>query len=176
MAFGPELPRILSGSAPALAIGDLKTFGLRVPQNAQGDRVTRAFEALYQGSATGLLASSSEEGFEAARQLKAADPTQYLEHGATRRPNGKIGHSLLEIAQLIKADISLQWPLADARPAGTPTSTRERVKAEFVGPAQASSATPWRPSATDMGDRMTQVEGQYLTMSEFGRTIHENGS
>src|SRR5215831_11181590 len=43
VAFGPELPRILSGSAPALALGDLKSFGLRVPQNAQGDRVTRAF-------------------------------------------------------------------------------------------------------------------------------------
>src|SRR5438874_8278210 len=55
VAFGPQLPRILAGSAPSLAIDDLQAFGLRAPQPAARDRLTRAFEELYAGSATGLL-------------------------------------------------------------------------------------------------------------------------
>src|SRR5213595_4165390 len=73
VAFGPQLPRILAGSAPSLAIDDLQAFGLRVPQEAARDRLTRAFEELYDGAGTGLLASSSREGFDAVRQLQQAD-------------------------------------------------------------------------------------------------------
>src|SRR2546422_5199140 len=54
VAFGPQLPRILAGSAPSLAIDDLQAFGLRAPEGAARDRLTRAFEQLYAGSATGL--------------------------------------------------------------------------------------------------------------------------
>src|SRR5216117_965682 len=77
VAFGPQLPRILAGSAPSLAIDDLQAFGLRVPQEGARDRLTKAFEELYDGAGTGLLASSSREGFEAGQMLKRADPTQY---------------------------------------------------------------------------------------------------
>src|SRR2546428_13911416 len=67
VAFGPQLPRILAGSAPSLAIDDLQAFGLRAPQDAARDRLTRAFEELYAGSATGLLSSSSHEPSEPVR-------------------------------------------------------------------------------------------------------------
>src|SRR5439155_12363323 len=77
VAFGPELPRALAGSAPALAIDDLQAFGLRAPQDAARDRLTRAFEELYAGSATGLLSSSSQEAFEAVQLLQQANPAQY---------------------------------------------------------------------------------------------------
>jgi len=62
VAFGPQLPRILAGTAPSLAIDDLRTFGVR-PRNQGGtDRLTRAFEALYEsgGPATGLLPRASK--------------------------------------------------------------------------------------------------------------------
>src|SRR2546428_4570937 len=61
VAFGPQLPRILAGTAPSLAIDDLQAFGLRARQPAARDRLTRAFEELYAGSATGLLSTSSRE-------------------------------------------------------------------------------------------------------------------
>ena len=172
VAFGPELPRILSGSAPALAIGDLKTFGLKVPRNDAGDRVTRAFEALYQGSSTGLLAASSQEGFEAARQLKAADPAQYQpDHGAVY-PNGKLGRSLLEIAQLIKADLGLQIAFADAT--GWDTHVNQGASEGQLSNRLKELGDGLAAFATDLGDRMSNVV--VLTMSEFGRTIHENGN
>src|SRR2546422_4146581 len=72
VAFGPQLPRILAGSAPTLAIDDLQAFGLRVPQEAARDRLTRAFEALYEGATTGLLASSSQEGDRKSTRLNSS--------------------------------------------------------------------------------------------------------
>src|SRR6185436_9175820 len=113
VAFGPQLPRILAGTAPALAIDDLQAFGLKMPREAARDRLTRAFEALYEGSATGLLASSSQEGFEALQALKRADPTQYTSANGAEYPPGRLGRSMLQIAQLIKSDLGLQIAFAD---------------------------------------------------------------
>src|SRR5213595_4026380 len=113
VAFGPQLPRILAGSAPSLAIDDLQAFGLRVPQEAARDRLTRAFEELYDGAGTGLLASSSREGFEAVQMLKRADPTQYRPAAGADYPPGRLGKTLLQIAQLIKADVGLEIAFAD---------------------------------------------------------------
>src|SRR5207245_5688971 len=112
-AFGPQLPRILAGSAPTLAIDDLQAFGLRVPQEAARDRLTRAFEALYAGATTGLLASSSREGFEAVQMLKRAEPTRYRPDNGVEYPPGRLGKTLLQIAQLIKADVGLEVHIAD---------------------------------------------------------------
>src|SRR5437764_177135 len=113
VAFGPQLPRILAGTAPSLAIDDLQAFGLRAPQLATRDRLTRAFEELYAGSATGLLSTSSREAFEAVQMLKRLDPGQYRSANEADYPRGKLGKALLEIAQLIKADVGLQVAFAD---------------------------------------------------------------
>src|SRR5260370_22103 len=98
VAFGPQLPRILAGSAPSLAIDDLQAFGLRVPQEAARDRLTRAFEELYVGAGTGLLASSSREGFEAVQMLKRADPSQYRPAAGVGYPQGRGGKRLAPVA------------------------------------------------------------------------------
>jgi len=113
VAFGPQLPRILAGTAPSLAIDDLQAFGLRAPQPAARDRLTRAFEELYAGSATGLLSTSSREAFEAVQMLKHLDPAQYRPANEVDYPRGKLGKAFLEIAQLIKADVGLQVAFAD---------------------------------------------------------------
>jgi uncharacterized protein (DUF1501 family) len=172
VAFGPQLPRILAGSAPSLAIDDLQAFGLRVPQQAARDRLTRAFEELYEGSATGLLASSSAEGFDAVQQLKQANPTQYAPAHGAAYPPGRFGRSLLQIAQLIKADLGLQIAFADV--GGWDTHVNQ-------GAAQGQLALRLRELGLglaaftqDLGERLRDVV--VLTLSEFGRTIAENGN
>src|SRR5881409_1623698 len=113
VAFGPQLPRILAGSAPSLAIDDLQAFGLRAPEGAARDRLTRAFEQLYAGSATGLLSSSSQEAFEAVQLLRQANPAQYRPASDAEYPRGRLGRSLQQIAQLIKGNLGLQVAFAD---------------------------------------------------------------
>lgn len=187
VAFGPQLPRTLAGSAPALAIDNLQTFGLsaaglrpgaRAGLNTSGSgvisdkRLTEAFEALYQGSATGLVASSSAEGFEALRLLRSADPTRRApEYGATY-PNSRFGNSLRQIAQLIKADLGVEIAFADLGGWDTHVnqgSTQGQLAGRLDDFAKALAAFH-----TDLGERMRDVV--VLTMSEFGRTVKENGT
>src|SRR5207245_10253048 len=113
VALGPQQPRTRAGTAPSLAIDDLQAFGLRAPQPAARDRLTRAFEELYAGSATGLLSTSSREAFEAVQMLKHLDPAQYRPANEVDYPRGKLGKAFREIAQLIKADVGLQVAFAD---------------------------------------------------------------
>src|SRR5213083_3474057 len=98
VAFGPQLPRILAGSAPSLAIDDLQAFGLRAPEGAARDRLTRAFEQLYAGSATGLLSTSSQEAFHAVQMLQQLDPAQYRPANGADYPRGRFGKAMLETA------------------------------------------------------------------------------
>src|SRR5213083_2044617 len=172
VAFGPQLPRILAGSAPSLAIDDLQAFGLRVPQEAARDRLTRAFEALYQGATTGLLASSSQEGFDAVQQLKQANPTQYQPANGADYPRGRLGRGFLQIAQLIKADVGVQIAFLDGT--GWDTHVNQGASEGQLAVRLKELGDSLAAFATDLGEKMRDVV--VLTMSEFGRTIHENGN
>src|SRR5216117_2573362 len=172
VAFGPQLPRILAGSAPSLAIDDLQAFGLRVPQEGARDRLTRAFEELYDGAGTGLLASSSREGFEAVQILKRADPTQYRPAAGADYPPGRLGKTLLQIAQLIKADVGLEIAFADC--SGWDTHVNQGSSEGQLSARLRELGLALAAFNRDLGDRMRNIV--VLTMSEFGRTIRENGN
>lgn len=171
VAFGPQLPRIMAGTAPALAIDDLRTFGVG-GRAAAGDRLTRAFEALYEGSATGLLASSAEESFEAIRMLKTANPqARSAEHGA-EYPRGRLGDSLRQIAQLIKAGLGMEIAFADM--GGWDTHVNQGNEQGQLALRLTELGQALAAFATDLGEGMRDV--CVLTMSEFGRTVRENGT
>jgi uncharacterized protein (DUF1501 family) len=173
VAFGPELPRILSGSASTLAINDLQAFGIR--GGAAGgakDRLSQAFEALYQDQATDLLATSAAEGFEAARMLRAMDPARYSPANGADYPRGKFGRTMQQIAQLIRADVGLEIAFADI--GGWDTHVNQGAGEGQLATRLAEFGGSLAAFATDLGDRMSDVV--VLTMSEFGRTVKENGS
>jgi len=172
VAFGPQLPRILAGTAPSLAIDDLQAFGLRAPQPAARDRLTRAFEELYAGSATGLLSTSSREAFDAVQMLKRLDPGQYRPANGADYPRGRLGKALLEIAQLIKADIGLQVAFADVT--GWDTHVNQGATEGQLAGRLGELGDALAAFTRDVGEQMRDVV--VLTMSEFGRTVRENGS
>ena len=171
VAFGPQLPRILAGSAPALAISDLRAFGIRARPAAR-DRLTRAFEDLYEASATGIVASSAAEGFDAVETLKRVNPGDYKpEHGAVY-PAGRLGRSLMQVAQLIKANLGLENAFADV--GGWDTHIAQGAEQGQLATRLRELGDSLAAFARDLGDRMQNVT--VLTMSEFGRTVAENGS
>jgi uncharacterized protein (DUF1501 family) len=171
VALGAQLPLALRGAAPAVAIESLQAFGLRARPAAR-DRLERAFEDMYAGAAPGLVATSSAEAFEAIRMLRAADPARHrAEHGA-EYPRSPFGEALRQLAQLIKADLGLEIGFVDlggwdthANQGGVDGQLAQRLRDLGQGLAA---------FATDLGDRMADVV--VLTMSEFGRTIAENGN
>jgi uncharacterized protein (DUF1501 family) len=172
VAFGPQLPRILAGSAPTLAIDDLQAFGLKGPQPAARDRLTRAFEELYAGSATGLLSTTSQEAFEAVQTLKRVDPAHYQPADGAEYPRGRLGRAMLEIAQLIKADVGLQVAFADVT--GWDTHVNQGASEGQLATRLGELGQALAAFTRDLGERMRDVV--VLTMSEFGRTVRENGN
>jgi uncharacterized protein (DUF1501 family) len=171
VAFGPQLPRTLAGTAPTLAIDDLRTFGVQARAGTQ-DRLTRAFEALYEGSATGLLATSSHEGFEAARMLRQADPARQAPSNGAEYPPGRLGQSLRQIAQLIRAGLGLELAFADV--GGWDTHVNQGADQGQLSQRLNELGRALTAFATDLGEGMANVV--VLTMSEFGRTVRENGN
>jgi uncharacterized protein (DUF1501 family) len=172
VAFGPQLPRILGGTAPSLAIDDLKAFGLQAQRPETRDKLTRAFESLYQGSATGLLASTSEESFEAVQMIKEVNPTQYRPAAGVQYPRGRFGQSLMQIAQLIKADMGLEVAFTDID--GWDTHVNQGAGDGQLANRFREFGQGMAAFSTDLGERMADVV--VLTMSEFGRTARENGN
>lgn len=181
VAFGPQLPRILAGSAPALALDDLRTFGIAggggAGRRQQAEtpiqaRLTRAFEALYQGPSTGLLASSAEEGFEAMRMLREANPGAIPVASGAEYPPGRLGRNLQQIAQLIKAGLGLEIAFTDA--GGWDTHVAQGNEQGQLAARLDDLGRALAAFHADLGERMRDVV--VVTMSEFGRTVRENGT
>jgi len=171
VAFGPQLPRALAGSAPALAIDDLRAFGIQGRPRGR-DRMTAAFEALYGAEATGLVATSSAEAFEAVRMLRVADPTQHEPANGAEYPRGRLGQSLRQIAQMIKANLGLEVAFTDV--GGWDTHVNQGAEAGQLAARLSELGGALAAFAADLGERLADVV--VLTMSEFGRTVKENGN
>ncbi len=76
VALGTALPRILSGRAPALAVGNVNDFGV-APRNPQAQPLANTFESMYEGSVDAVLHGTAQETFDAVKMLKAANPANY---------------------------------------------------------------------------------------------------
>src|ERR1700690_2644080 len=110
VAFGPYLPRTLQGSAPAVAIPDLKQFKMNGPQQT----VEGGFEAMYAQTVDHALRGVGNETFEAVDQLKKINPDKYQPENGAQYPKNRFGQSLQEIAELFKADVGLEVAFLDS--------------------------------------------------------------
>jgi uncharacterized protein (DUF1501 family) len=132
----------------------------------------RGFEAMYEQGVRDLLYGTGRETFEAVKMLKAADPQRFPpEHGA-QYPRGRFGESLKQIAQLIKAEVGLEVAFADV--GGWDTHAAQGNERGQLAARLGEFAQGLRAFSQDLGDRMADVV--VLTMSEFGRTVRENGN
>ena len=170
VALTQQLPRVLQGTAPALAVNQLAQFGIRGGQGSAS--VAASFEAQFAAAADRVLNNTGREAFDAIKMLKGVSPAGYRpEHGADY-PRTAFGQALQQIAQLSKADVGLEVAFADV--GGWDTHVNQ-------GSAQGQLATRLddfgrglAALVTDLGDRMEDTV--VLTMSEFGRAVSENGN
>ncbi len=170
VAMTQNLPRTLQGKASALAISNLNDFTIRAGANSAS--LQGGFESIYDQSVKDVLQGTGKETFEAVNYLKRVNPTQYKpEHGA-QYPRGRFGDSLLQIAQLIKAGVGLEVAFTDI--GGWDTHLNQGgARGQLAGRLQELGAGI-TALVTDLGQRMDDVV--ILTMSEFGRTVRENGT
>src|SRR5256885_14470406 len=75
VSLTPQLPRMLQGPAPALAVSQIGQFGIRAGQASE--MVGASFEAEYAAAADTVLNGTGREAFNAIKMLKVADPSRY---------------------------------------------------------------------------------------------------
>jgi len=163
IALGPSLPRILSGSEPAVAMNNINDFSVG-GKNPKASPAATAFEAMYDHSSDSMLHGTGAETFDAVKMLKTADPGNY--------PKGRFGDSLRQLAQLIKANLGVQVAFADIGGWDNHVNegSTEGQLANVLTDFSQSLAAFW----TDLGD--LGEDTVVVTMSEFGRTARENGN
>ena len=171
IALGPSLPRILSGAEPAVAMNNINDFSVG-GRNPKASPAASAFEAMYDHSSDSILHGTGEETFDAVKMLKAADPGKYTPTPGANYPKGRFGDSLRQLAQLIKANLGVQIAFADIGgwDHHVNEGSVEGQLANVLGEFSQSVAAFW----IDLGD--LGEDTVVVTMSEFGRTAHENGN
>lgn len=170
VAFSSNMPRSLMGKENAIALTNINDFGVKAGQG--NNQVATSFEALYAQNMTDSLHGTGKEAFEAVKMLKKANPRQYTPANGASYPNSPFGQNLLQIAQLIKSDIGLEVAFTDRGGWDTHANQgtgRGQLANQLRDFGQAIAAL-----YQDLGDRMQNVV--ILTMTEFGRTIRQNGS
>ena len=170
VALAPQLPRALQGKASALAIGQIGQFGIRAGQAT--DMVQSSFEAEYAAAANKVLQTTARDAFDAIRMLKKVDPAQYTPSNGAEYPRSPFGQALQQIAQLIKADVGLEVAFAES--GNWDHHANEGAAVGILANRLDDLARGIAALVRDLGDRMQDVV--VMTMSEFGRTVAENGA
>lgn len=174
-----QVPRSLDGDRDALAIPNLKTFGigrdgraLPIGGGAGGSGDTSGgFEALYAGAVGDVLHGAGRETFDAVKTLNGLDPAHYRPANGANYTGSELGQSLQQIAQLIKANLGVEVAFAEA--GGWDTHVGQGGAQGNLSRRLADLGGALAAFYTDLGDRMGDVT--VLTMSEFGRTARQNG-
>ena len=155
VAISQMMPRILSGTANAVAMANIAQFGVHGNPD-----LANKFAAMYG------------DAFDATRVLKAADPAKLQPENGAVYPQGPFGNSLKQIVQLIKAGVGLEVAFTDV--GGWDTHAGEGGAQGQLSNNLRTFAGAIAAFAQDLGSRMGDVV--LVTMSEFGRTVRENGN
>jgi len=165
IAVGNTLPRSLAGTAPSLVIEETGEIGIaRKAPPARRRELAAAFGDLY---------AAGDDPF-AVTARRALASASNIERALANVPSvvgakGPIGQALLTAARLIRADLGAELIVVDSGGWDTHTNEAGRLDRELglLGAAIAAFAA-------DLGDRLGDVT--LVTVSEFGRTVRENGT
>ena len=146
IAIAQSPPRILAGSH-AIATNDIVSFA-----NSPSSK---------------LFASMYPDSFESVRILQSLKGTNDVTY-----PRGPLANALKQIARLIKSDVGLEIAFADV--GGWDTHAAQGGTDGQLANNLRNFSDAIAAFAKDLGSRMSDV--MLVTMSEFGRTVAENGN
>ena len=167
------LPRAMQGKAATVAMSSLADFSIRAGSSSAS--VQGGFEAIYaQTLNNDALTGTGRETFEAVNYLKKVNPAQYQPENRAQYPRTPFGYSLLQIAQLIKAGVGLEVAFTDTQGLNWDTHVNQGNSRGQLSNLLQQFSNGLTALSMDLGQRMDDVV--IMTMSEFGRTVRENGN
>jgi uncharacterized protein (DUF1501 family) len=177
VAMGNQVPRTLRGEHEVIAIGNAQQFKIGNAETASILRNmyslspdapfrrtgTDAFEAMK------MIASLTTQGSQGPRDPEFG-PGILGGPGVPRyAQGGELGRGLQELAQLIKADAGVEAAFTEIGGWDHHGNENQQLNNLLRQFSNAIAAF-----CLDMGDRMEDIV--LVTMSEFGRTVEENGN
>jgi uncharacterized protein (DUF1501 family) len=168
-----SLPRSLYGDNPALAISNLQDFAIQMRGNPMATNfAAKSFEDLYDQTSSSLLNKTGKESFDAVKMLQKVDTKNYKPANGVVYPATGLGNSLKQMAQLIKMDVGLEVAFTEC--GGWDTHYNQGVDTGVFA-----------RNVNDLSDCITafwkdidayQDDVDVMTMTEFGRTVRQNGT
>ena len=168
VSIGSSMPYALQGPATALNVNEVSSFGLKAGR-ANGP-IGNAFESLYSRETDTLLAGTGRELFDAIDFLKKNDLSRY--QSDTQYPRGQFARALKQVAQLIKAQVGLEVAFVDF--GGWDHHFNEGGVNGQLANLLRQFSEGLTAFTRDLGDRLEDVVT--VKISEFGRTVAENGN
>jgi uncharacterized protein (DUF1501 family) len=163
VSVGSQLPRTLRGERSAIALNDARQF------QTGNDDAAAIIETMYATTLDAKLGRTGKDAFAAMKTLQTINQQPYTpSNNAQYVQGGELGRGLQQIARLIKADVGVEAAFAEL--GGWDHHGNENPQLSGLLRQFASALAAF---CTDMGDRMEDIV--LVTMSEFGRTAHENG-
>jgi len=162
ISVGAQLPRALQGDRGGVAVNNLQQFQV-------GSRETAPLlEKMYASTADVRLSVAGKRTFDAVRMIESINRRPYTPANGAQYVGG-FGNGLQQVAKLIKADAGVEVAFADI--GGWDHHSNENGQLNNVLREFGTSLAAF---IRDMGDRMADIV--LVTMSEFGRTVKENGN
>lgn len=168
-----SLPKSFYGDSATLAINNLQDFAIQMRGNPMAaNMAAKSFEELYDQTSSSLLSKTGKESFDAVKMLQKSDTKNYKPANGAVYPQSQLGNALKQVAQLIKMDVGLEVAFTEC--GGWDTHYNQGVEtgvfARNVNDLSEAIAAFW----TDMSAYQDDVT--LMTMTEFGRTVKQNGT
>ncbi len=173
VSMGTQVPRTLRGAHEVIAIGNTQQFKAGDPETAA------ILRNMYSLSADAPLRRNGADAFEAMKiiaslgqtdsQFTPEPPRQSPGNGPGYAQGGPFGQNLRQLARLLKADAGVEAAFVELDGwdhHGNENQQLSNLLRQFSNGVAAF--------CQDMGDRMQDIV--LVTMSEFGRTVEENGN
>jgi len=172
IAFGPQIPRILSGPQTVANLSNANDIGRQLPIDKPG--VSEAFAKLYGGN--DALSRTYQDSQQSRQQMQMADAAgddkeQMAANAGAPLPNG-FPTDAARLAHMMRQDPTIR--LAFFQLGGWDTHINQ-------GAGEGQLANRLKPlgeglAALAKGLGPVYKDSLIVVMSEFGRTVHENGN
>jgi uncharacterized protein (DUF1501 family) len=164
VSMGNQVARTLRGEREAIAIGDSQQF------NMGNQEASSILESMYSTSTDARWGRTGKNAFDVMKLIHSINRNpDNPQNGAQYFQGGDLGRNLQQLARLIKADAGVEAAFAEVGGwdhHGNENQQLANMLRQFSSALAAFSL--------DMGDRMEDIV--VVTMSEFGRTVEENGN
>jgi uncharacterized protein (DUF1501 family) len=183
VGMGSILQAALRGPVSVMALQSIAEFHLK-GRSVELPAIQRTLLSLYVGGVAADAANPAKDESMAAQRramreldatltlLSKLDATHYQPSGGAVYPDTDFGLGLMQVAQLIKAEVGLEVACLDI--GGWDTHAHQGGATGELAELLTELAAGMAALFADLGDVMQQVT--LLTMSEFGRRAQENGS